>query len=58
MFGLGGIFYPDAERRWSASVYAHYLLYGSQTGRNYALGDEVRFEWGVARNVQLAKHNL
>jgi hypothetical protein len=53
MFGLGGIFYPDAERTWSASIYAHYLLYGSQMGRGYTLGDEVPFEWGVGKTFNL-----
>jgi hypothetical protein len=53
MFGLGGVFYPDAERTWSASVYAHYLLYGSQMSRSYTLGDEVPFEWGVAKSFTL-----
>ena len=53
MFGLGGIFYPDAERTWSASVYAHYLLYGSQMGRSYTLGDEVPFEWGLGKTLNL-----
>jgi hypothetical protein len=53
MFGLGGVFYPDAERTWSASVYAHYLLYGSQMGRNYTLGDDVPLEWGIAKTFNL-----
>ena len=53
MFGLGGIFYPDAEHTWSASVYAHYMLYGSQMGRNYTLGDEVPFEWGLGKSFSL-----
>ncbi len=53
LFGLGGIFYPDAERTWSASIYAHYLLYGSQMGRNYTLGDVVPFEWGLGKTINL-----
>ena len=53
MFGLGGILYPDAERTWSASVYAHYVLYGSQIGRSYTLGDVVPFEWGLGKTFKL-----
>jgi hypothetical protein len=55
VFGLGGIAYADAERTWSLSIYAHYLLYGSQMGRSYTLGDVVPFEWGAAKTFSL--HN-
>jgi hypothetical protein len=53
-FGLGGIAYADAERTWSLSIYAHYLLYGSQMGRNYTLGDVVPFEWGAGKSFNLS----
>ena len=53
VFGLGGVVYADAERTWSLSIYAHYLLYGSQMGRNYTLGDEVPFEWGTGKTFNL-----
>jgi hypothetical protein len=33
VFGLGGVGYTDEARTWSLSIYAHYLLYGSQMGR-------------------------
>lgn len=51
VFGVGGIVYADAARTWSLSIYAHYLLYGSQMGRNYTLGDVVPFEWGAGKTL-------
>lgn len=53
VFGLGGVAYADAERTWSLSIYAHYLLYASQMGRNYTLGDVVPFEWGAGKSLNL-----
>jgi hypothetical protein len=53
VFGLGGVAYADAERTWSLSIYAHYLLYGSQMGRNYTLGDVLPFEWGAGKTFNL-----
>ena len=52
-FGLGGIAYADAARTWSLSIYAHYLLYASQMGRPYTLGDVVPFEWGAGKTLNL-----
>ena len=57
VFGLGGIAYADAERTWSLSIYAHYLLYGSQIGRSYTLGDVVPFEWAAGKTFNL-KSNI
>jgi len=53
VFGVGGIGYADADRTWSLSIYAHYLLYGSQIGRSYTLGDVVPFEWGAGKTLNL-----
>jgi hypothetical protein len=53
VFGLGGIAYADAARTWSLSIYAHYLLYGSQIGRSYTLGDVVPLEWGAGKSFNL-----
>ena len=52
-FGLGGIAYADADRTWSLSIYAHYLLYGSQMSGKYTLGDVVPFEWGAGKTLNL-----
>lgn len=53
VFGLGSVAYADAERTWSLSVYSHYLLYASQMGRDYTLGNAVPFEWGAAKTFNL-----
>jgi hypothetical protein len=49
VFGLGGVVYADKARTWSVSIYSHYLLYASQIGRDYTLGDEVPLEWGAGK---------
>lgn len=53
VFGLGGVAYADVEKTWSLSIYSHYLLYASQIGRNYTLGNVVPFEWGAAKTINL-----
>jgi hypothetical protein len=53
VFGLGAVAYADPERSWSLSIYSHYLLYASQMGRDYTLGDVVPFEWGAAKTLDL-----
>jgi hypothetical protein len=53
VFGAGAVAYADEAHTWSLSIYAHYLLYASQMGRNYTLGDEVPFEWGAAKSFAL-----
>ena len=53
VFGHGGIAYADAERTWSLSIYTHYLLYGSQLGRDYTLGDIAPFEWGAGKSLNM-----
>lgn len=55
-FGAGAVAYADAAHTWSLSIYAHYLLYASQMGRNYTLGDEVPFEWGAAKSFDLGNN--
>jgi hypothetical protein len=58
MFGLGGIAYFDTERTWSLSLYSHYELYGSQMGRSYTLGDDLPFEWGAGKSINLGNDVL
>jgi hypothetical protein len=54
VFGLGGVAYADTERTWSLSLYAHYVLYASQMGRNYTLGDDLPLEWGAGKSFNLS----
>ena len=53
VFGLGAVLYPDVEHTWSLSIYTHYLLYASQLGRPYRLGDVVPFEWGAGKTLNI-----
>ena len=50
---MGTVLYPDVERTWSLSIYTHYVLYASQIGRPYTLGDVVPFEWGARKSFSL-----
>lgn len=52
VFGLGGIIYADKEKTWALSMYSHYLMYASQIGRDYTLGDAVPFEWGASKTFK------
>ena len=58
VFGLGGVVYADKEHTWSLSIYSHYLLYGSQMGTKYKLGDVVPFEWGAGKTFNLNNDSL
>jgi hypothetical protein len=58
VFGLGGVAYADAERTWALSIYTHYLLYGSEMGRNYTIGDVVPLEWGAGKSFNLSNDIL
>ncbi len=53
VLGVGGIVYADAERTWGLSVYSHYVLYASQMGRNYTLGDQAPLEWSASKTFKL-----
>lgn len=58
LFGAGAVFYPDEEHTWSLSIYSHYVLYGSQIGRPYMLGDAIPFEWAVGKTVSISNDIL
>lgn len=53
--GLGGVVYADPGRTWALSILAHYMMYASQMGRNYTLGDAIPFEWSASKTLDL--HN-
>ncbi len=54
LFGAGWVLYPDDEHAWSLSINAHYMLYASQIGRPYTLGDEVPFEWAAGKTLTIS----
>lgn len=58
VFGLGGVAYADKEHTWSLSIYSHYLLYGSQMGSKYKLGDVIPFEWGAGKTFNVNNNIL
>jgi hypothetical protein len=51
--GLGGTVYADRARTWGLSIFSHYILYASQIGRNYTLGDQVPLEWSASKTFKL-----
>lgn len=50
ILGLGGILYPDDARTWSATLFAHYEIYGAQEGHPYTLGNQLPLEWALAKS--------
>ncbi len=52
VLGIGGIAYADAERTWALSVYSHFIIYASQLGRHYTLGDQAPLEWSASKTFK------
>ena len=52
VLGIGGIAYADAERTWALSVYSHFIIYASQLGRHYTLGDQSPLEWSASKTFK------
>ncbi len=53
VLGVGGIAYADKKRTWGLSIDSHYVLYASQMGRNYTLGDQAPLEWSASKTFKL-----
>ncbi|MBN1437701.1 MAG: transporter [Sedimentisphaerales bacterium] len=51
MFTLGGTYYFDAERTLSASILGRYELHGDMRHDDIRPGDNLLFEWGVAKTI-------
>jgi hypothetical protein len=51
MLTLGGTYFLDESRLWSASILSRYEMHGWSDGTGISPGDDFHFEWGVARNV-------
>lgn len=49
MVTLGGTYYPDAKREWSATVLGRFEKNGRQRDTGIKPGDGLSIEWGVAR---------
>ncbi|MDR0362096.1 MAG: transporter [Planctomycetota bacterium] len=52
MFNLGGAYYLDAGRTWTATVMAHYELHGRQDGTKVRFGDTFHIEYGVGKDFR------
>lgn len=50
MFTLGGTYYFDAEKLWSASILSRYEIHSDMEDLDLTPGDDFHFEWGIARN--------
>jgi hypothetical protein len=52
MPGIGMTVYPDADRKWSASILAYYDIHESMRNRDITPGQAFHFEWGIARELE------
>lgn len=49
MFTLGGTYYLDAEKTWSASILARYETHSEKGDLDVQPGDDFHFEWGIGK---------
>jgi hypothetical protein len=51
MFTLGGTYYLDAGKTWSASILARYEIHSEKAELHVEPGDDFHFEWGIGKTV-------
>lgn len=51
--GFAGTWFPDKEKKWSASVLGRYETHTKRKGIDITAGDAFSFEWGVGKNIGL-----
>ncbi|OEU60098.1 MAG: hypothetical protein BBJ57_06180 [Desulfobacterales bacterium PC51MH44] len=51
MLTLGGTYYLDAEKTWSASILGRYEIHGEKDDLDLTPGDDFHFEWGVGKTL-------
>lgn len=51
MLTLGGTYYLDAEKTWSASILARYETHSEKDETNVTPGDDFHFEWGIGKTL-------
>ena len=51
MLTLGGTYYLDADKTWSASILSRYETHSKIEGRDYTPGDDFHFEWGIGKTI-------
>ena len=51
MLTLGGTYYPDSKKEWSASVLARFEKNSTQSQTGITPGDGLTVEWGIGRQI-------
>jgi len=51
MLTLGGTYYLDANKTWSASILSRYEVHSKIEGRDHTPGDDFHFEWGIGKTI-------
>lgn len=51
MLTLGGTYYFDAEKTWSASILGRYEIHSEKNDLDVTPGDDFHFEWGVGKTL-------
>jgi hypothetical protein len=49
---LGGTYYLDIEKTWSASILARYEIHGEQDETDVRPGNDLHFEWGIGKTLR------
>jgi hypothetical protein len=51
MLTLGGTYYFDAGKTWSASILCRYETHSEKSETNVTPGDDFHFEWGIGKTL-------
>ncbi len=51
MTTLGGTYYFDQAKTWSASILSRYEIHGEKNDLDWDPGDDFHFEWGVGKTI-------
>jgi hypothetical protein len=51
MLTLGGTYYFDAGKTWSASILGRYETHSEKDETDVTLGDDFHFEWGIGKTL-------
>jgi hypothetical protein len=51
MFTLGGTYYLDGEKTWSASILGRYEAHSEKDDLDVDPGDDFHFEWGIGKRL-------
>jgi len=52
MFTLGGTYYLDEEKSWSASILGRYEIHSYKDHTDVRPGQDILFEWGVGKTIE------